>query len=366
MTITAIDPRTVLDRRYGEPVALPAAIAELSTDEPATVPSTFDSGCRDDLVTIDGRPLSVRVQGSVAALLAGQPVAAVPCAGATIHLAAGTHRLATAKGLDTGLDVDRVVLAAPDRPAAGAARGPRATLTADSRLSRDITVEGCPKGCWLVLGEGFADSWSASTSAGSLGRPQLVDGGFNGWWIPPSSGPVDVSVRWTAQTPQTIALVLSALAVLACLALVILDRRRATVPETLPPRLATGERPIPTRRRWIASAAWVLAAVLLVGPGWGLVAAVAAGVLVVALGRPRLAGAVTAGILVVMVVVVVWVMRTEHPYPNAGWPVRFEWLHGLGLFAAVSLAISAFAGREAATPQPASGRPAGTPTSAGP
>jgi arabinofuranan 3-O-arabinosyltransferase len=356
LTITAVDPKVVLDRRYGEPVTLPAAIAELSAAASASVPATLDTGCRDDLVTIDGHPLPVRVQGSVRSLLAGDPVAAVPCGGATIDLAAGTHRLATAKGLDTGLDIDRVVLAAPDRPAIGpSATGPRATVTSRSRLSRDITVEHCPEGCWLVLGEGFADSWSASTAAGSLGKPQLVDGGFNGWWIPPSSGPVAVSVHWTAQTPQTIALVLSAMAVLACLALVLLDRRRAAVPVTAAPRFAAGERPIPRRRRWIAAGTWVLAAVLLVGPGWGLVAAVTAAVIVVVLGRPRLAGAVTFGILAVMGLVVVWIMRREHPYPSAGWPLRFERLHGLGLFAAVSLGISLFSGSRSAPCEPAAG-----------
>ncbi len=42
--------------------------------------------------------------------------------------------------------------------------------------------------------------------------------------------------------------------------------------------------------------------------------------------------------------VVVRVVQTERPYPDAGWPVRFEWLHSLGLFAAVSLLVLAFAG----------------------
>ncbi len=79
LTITAVEPRTVLDRRYGEPVVEPAAIAELSDVTPTVVPGTFDSGCRDDLVTIDGRPLAVRVQGSVADLIAGAAVDAVPC-----------------------------------------------------------------------------------------------------------------------------------------------------------------------------------------------------------------------------------------------------------------------------------------------
>jgi hypothetical protein len=55
------------------------------------------------------------------------------------------------------------------------------------------------------------------------------------------------------------------------------------------------------------------------------------------LGRPRLAGLVTLGILAFNAVVIAYVVRTDQPFPNAGWPVRFEWLHHLGLFAAVSL-----------------------------
>ena len=86
-----------------------------------------------------------------------------------------------------------------------------------------------------MLGEGFHESWSAEIAdrqASSaeiadrdLGPPQLVDGGFNGWWIPPSNGPTEVSLRWTAQTPLNVALVLTIVALLACIALVVLDRR---------------------------------------------------------------------------------------------------------------------------------------------
>ncbi len=42
--------------------------------------------------------------------------------------------------------------------------------------------------------------------------------------------------------------------------------------------------------------------------------------------------------------VVVRVVRTERPLPDAGWPVRFERLHGLGLFAAVTLGVTLAAG----------------------
>jgi arabinofuranan 3-O-arabinosyltransferase len=343
LTVTEVEPRVVLDRRYAEPVTLPAAISELSAGSRTTVPATFDSGCRDDLLVIGDQRISVRVQGSVAGALAGEPLDATLCDGAAVALAAGTHRIASTPGAWTGLDIDRVVLAAPDRPTRTAG-GPTATVTSQGRTSRDVTVDGCPDGCWLVLGEGFHDSWSASTASGDLGAPQLVDGGFNGWWIPPSADPVDVAIRWTAQRPLSIALVLTGLAVLACLALVVLDRRVTPTRRTAPARWAVGERPIPVRRRVVAAGVWVGAAAVLVGPGWGLVAALTAAVLVMYLGRPRLAGLVAIGILVTIGAVITDVVRTERPWPDAGWPSRFEWLHGLGLFAAVSLGIVAFAG----------------------
>ena len=90
---------------------------------------------------------------------------------------------------------------------------------------------------------------------------------------------------------------------------------------------------------------------MLVGFGWALVAGVAAAVLVVALGRPRLAGLVTVGILVTIGAVITDVVRSERPFPNAGWPSRFDWLHGLGLFAAVCLA-AAGRGRQASSAAP--------------
>ncbi len=69
--------------------------------------------------------------------------------------------------------------------------------------------------------------------------------------------------------------------------------------------------------------------------------------LLVGLGRPRLAGLVTMGIVAVIGAVIVWVVLDERPFPNAGWPARFEWLHGLGLFAAVSLVVTIAATRAA-------------------
>ena len=288
-------------------------------------------------MAIDGVALPIAVRATVAQLVAGDPVDAIPCGGTSVvDLGAGTHRLTTSKG--TGLQVDRIVLTDGVAPSDGT--GPTATVTDSGRLTREVTVDGCADGCWLVLGEGFHEAWSASVDGRDLGPPQLVDGGFNGWRIDPSDEPVAVSIEWTAQTPLTIALLLTVIAILGCVALAVLDRRRQVGRREPPVTLAIDEPAVAVARAVDRRRRVGRRRVLFVGPGWGLVAAVAAGVLVVVAGRPRLAGAVTMAIVGLIGIVMVRVVQTERPWPDAGWPSRFEWLHGLGLFAAVSLAVT--------------------------
>ena len=60
--------------------------------------------------------------------------------------------------------------------------------------------------------------------------------------------------------------------------------------------------------------------------------------ILLALGRrPRLAGLVTLGALSFIAAAIIWIQRTQHTAANAAWPARFERVHSLGLFAAVSL-----------------------------
>ncbi len=181
------------------------------------------------------------------------------------------------------------------------------------------------------------------TDAGDLGEPQLVDGGFNGWRIPPSDGPTEVRLHWSAQTPLTIALLITLLAVIGCIVLAVLDRKRVPIPIPPAARFEFPGRREPRRVMVVAGVIWIVAAIVLIGPQWGLLAAAGALVLVV-LPRPRLAGVVAAVILGTIGAVIVVVVLDERPFPNAGWPARFEWLHPWGLFAAVSLAVTAAAG----------------------
>ena len=95
-----------------------------------------------------------------------------------------------------------------------------------------------------------SSSARATTTAGTpgstattSGAPTLVDGYANGWRItpPPGGGPLAVTLTWTPQRLVWLGLGVSAVAVVACLVLIVIDRRR--VPDPLEP--SEGRRPPP-------------------------------------------------------------------------------------------------------------------------
>ncbi len=339
--ITAVDPRTTVDRRFGEPVVLPAAISEIQFDgaSPGVRPvDTLTAECRSDLLELDGRGVDISFSTSIDALLAGQPVVAVPC-DPVERLAVGEHQLVGADSATTGLAVDRVRLTEGGPDAASGLVTP--VEVTESRTRRVIDVPPCPTGCWLVVGEGYNTGWSASTDDGSLGAPTLVDGNANGWYLEPSTTPTTVTVTWTAQRPLNIAFVLSALGALLAIALVALDRRRADDADDVAraPRLATLADQ-PTRRIALATVgAGVVAAALFIGWAWALVALLL-GVPTVVLRRNRLLAAIGTALVLGVSAVVIVVVRTDRPFPGAGWPIRFEWLHGWTLLGVVLLTVS--------------------------
>ena len=147
----------------------------------------------------------------------GAAVVAEPCQPAAL-IEQGTHTI-EARALDLPIRVDRVVLRDSAPGADTAPTAPTATVVDDGRFRRTIEIDGCDSGCWLVLGEGFNEAWTATGPDGSLGEPQLVDGGFNGWRIAPTSHPVEIVVKWTQQRNLDIAFALSAVGVILALVL---------------------------------------------------------------------------------------------------------------------------------------------------
>lgn len=356
--ISGVVERVTRDRRFADTVLMPAAISEITNIEPAELPRDFATDCRDDLVSIDGEPVRVRVAGTVTDAFSGEALTATVCDGSR-ELGAGEHRVTGQANRRSGLHVDRIVLHGGDpgarRGEAAGASGPSAVVVDQSRLGRTVDVTRCEEGCWLIVGEGHHDAWSASVDGAALGAPTLVSGGFNGWWVAPelvdAAGSVTVDVRWTAQRPLSIALIASGLAAIVCVVLAARDRPRHDRTAAREAMLA-GDRPRlqllgPSdgiRRSAAAAAAWVILAGLFVAPGyvwWGLLG----GLAVVLTRRIRLAAWFAVFALVRIALGVIRTVWRDHPPADPGFPGLFENLHRLGQFAAVALLVGAMATR---------------------
>jgi arabinofuranan 3-O-arabinosyltransferase len=216
-------------------VLLPVSIAEAAIDGVPTpaAPRSVDSGCRSDLVEVDGQPIPVAIEGDRADARRGLDVVACD---PSLALDAGSNTLTTTEGLTSGWNVDRIVLSSDTagEPAeitpAGAPvseSGATVRVTSTTRDSYHLRVRTDAKPFWLVLGQSKNDGWEATADGKDLGTSTLVNGFANGWEVRPGkAGTIDIVLRWTPQKLVWIGIGLSVLAVLACLALVFWRRRQ--------------------------------------------------------------------------------------------------------------------------------------------
>jgi arabinofuranan 3-O-arabinosyltransferase len=136
----------------------------------------------------------------------------------------------------SGFDLDRVVLSsnrAGEAVAPSPAGAPISSSGADVRVvsssadSYHLRVKTDGRPFWLVLGQSHNDGWEATAAGKDLGPPTLVNGFANGWQVRPGrAGTIEVVLRWTPQRLVWVGLGISALAVLACIALVLWRRGR--------------------------------------------------------------------------------------------------------------------------------------------
>ncbi len=128
----------------------PAAIAELGIPGlAATAPATSLGGeCRDDLLFVDGDPVPIRITGTAADGLANAPLAVETCDPAdpsrapSLTLDAGSHEVEAALGVETALQLDRLVLASAAGGGPGTVEGGRVAPRAD-RLRRRRRSKWC-------------------------------------------------------------------------------------------------------------------------------------------------------------------------------------------------------------------------------
>jgi arabinofuranan 3-O-arabinosyltransferase len=343
-------------------VRMPVGIAELGIAglDAVTPSGTFDSGCRSDLLTVDDQPLDIELTGTVDDAKAGRPLTVALCDPSTpLALGPGNHVLRAAKGVDTGLDLDGLVLQssaggdAPARitpPGSGQTAGPSVHVDRQGRTDADLTITNPHPGTsfWVVLGESFNDGWTASADGHSLGHPQLVDGYANGWLVSTPSATIHVHLNWAPQRRVWIAIALSLIGVVLCLVLLIRRPRSHPLPVTDPqPEPITWNSFARSRGRDEPSL-WIT---LLVGVGAGAIAAAVIG---------PLAGAITAlvaatatrrrrarwwlalgspGLLAISALYIVVRQARSKPTAAFEWPAEQSAVHQVGWLAIAFLLV---------------------------
>jgi hypothetical protein len=220
----------------------PVSITDIRFPE-VPIPQTNDqpdqiaTGCRDDLLTVDGRAYPVEIAGAATDARRGLTITSCePSNG--LSLRAGEHHVVAAKGLDTAVDLDRLVLssgpagdpvAVAPRGSALATSGATVVRSVVHATSADVTLRSDGTPFWFVFGESYNRGWDATTGdAAKIGERQLVDGFANGWFVEPSeAGTITVHLRWAPQRTVWAGLAASLVAIVACIVLAFVTARRA-------------------------------------------------------------------------------------------------------------------------------------------
>ncbi len=347
VTIVETTGRTTPEYFSGAPRRLPVGLAEVSFgDEPnPTHPDTAVAlPCRDDLLTLDGEPVQVRIR-------ADDDGALVASSCDTVEIGAGEHRIEATAGRSSGLDIDWILLDSPggDRGGADAvpsraSSGMEITSTGSTHLSGIVAATEQPT--WLVLSQSLNAGWTASVDGVDLGPPTLINGYANGWLLPAGDTDRRVELRWTPQRGVSIAIGVSA--TFGALILVLVLRRARTAPAmptdpTSARRFRRWPRRTPTRLAVIAG--WALCWALVGGVAAGIASAVVA---VVASRWPRadvrLVGAIMA--CVAWGAVSGLIIAFEYRYDFADgpdWQERFVWASPITWIAVSALITSVMA-----------------------
>jgi hypothetical protein len=289
-TVEAVRQVTTINWYSTKPIVLPFAIASIGVpglkftqeNPSAQIPAV----CRDDLMTIDGRPVWLKVTGTVGTAEDGDGLQVSGCGPDAngIKLAAGTHHVLTQWGKLTGLNLDRLVLDSSPagqaepllaggeaRPVPGTLGGggsaalpaPTVHLLSKSATTAKLSVTGATGPFWLVLGESVNAGWQAQIAGGpSLGSPTLIDGYSNGWYVADRTGSFEVDLTWAPQREVDIALAVSGVSIFLCILLGFVPWRRLRRPRRARPSrraLAAGAHAKGTHARTAAEATVVAA-----------------------------------------------------------------------------------------------------------
>jgi hypothetical protein len=356
--VTDVEPRFTTDWFTQGPSMLPVSIAEIAVPGLPTrsMPAEASTACRTDLLAVDGSPVGVRVAGSTADALSGEGLEVTTCDGKPLTLAPGRHDVVAAKGADTGIDLDRLVLTTPRWSAATAAASDGGASTDEgstvgpiehhgpARADGKVRTDGEP--FWLRLQQSMNDGWKLDIDDAEVDGPITLDSNATGWLVTPKhAGTLAYSVTWTPQRTVDIAVILTALSAVLCFALVVVGWRRSrgrtrTVDHGEPELLDAANAPAPASvgvTVAVALGTGVLAAILI--HPW--VALAAAPLAAITLRLPRAGRFLPAALVALAAAQIVWYQQ-QHDYElDRDWAQHFPGAHLSAFLGVVLLAVGA-------------------------
>ncbi|NND75547.1 MAG: DUF3367 domain-containing protein [Ilumatobacter sp.] len=324
VTVTGVAEVTSPNYFSGVPEVLPIGIVDVALGDAAPVETsaTIDTGCREDLVAIDERPVGVEVDGSVDAALQRGELTLRLCDG-PIELSSGVHGLAATPGGASGLDIDRIVLDTPVDPSTAAPiiDGPAVVVDDSSKVAIEGSLAASTTPLWVTLRQSWNEGWTLAIDGESVDGPVLIDGYANGWLVGPSAESRSLEFRWTPQRGVRLGLIVSALFGVLILGVLVRGRRSAPVGVA-----DTPERPLLQRETAVVLGALAVVLVLVAGP----LAAVTATAAVLVRPHVRWIGAaITAALLTAVAAGVIGLQWRRDYSIGPDWPSHFAWASDL-------------------------------------
>ena len=339
----------------GEALPLPIAVTELDIAGARVPPraDVVDTGCRGDLVSVDGTPVPIRVTGTTDAALDGDALRVDGCDAVTID--GGDQLFVTAPGAETGLDIDQLVwqsdgAAGPTADATSAAPAPRVSVdhSDDATIAVDIDRARAGEPFWLLLNQSHNSGWDVLETDATVDGPHLVNGYANGFLVTPESEAFSMTLRFVPQNRVDVGLLVSAVAVLGAVFLVFTPARLirpALIPRQEPIRRIrslTYEGALPTRREAIiVGAVGGIAGLLIATPVVALVLAVIGGFSTRREGWRPLLSVLPAVLVAGVGFYVVTLQIRRDIAPGLHWPREAGRFHDVVLTALLLLALDA-------------------------
>ncbi len=323
--LSGIAPTWVHDDATGLVTAAPVGINDITTAgaAPVVLPPTFDTGCREDLVTINGRGLALRLRGTVRNVLLGHPINADICGPRTLALESGVHRVSTSRGLQSGWDVDSIILRDANRGALASSES--ANITSE-RGRRQIDGTTCITSCWLEGPDGWNEGWVASIEGQALPPPRASAGGRNMWYIDSDQFPESerVILTWTPQRAMWWAIGITLGAIVALLATAAIDSRRRSSRRQSPAKTPSHSAASAASARRLMIGLTLLVSVLVISPWWGVILTV---LVFIFRRHPRVLMFLGGGLVGLGLLFVIAQQIRTGAEPGFGWPSVFSRAH---------------------------------------